>query len=286
MKSKITISGSISGTIATGSFQNLKPTFTWEEEFVDFGAEMTDLAIQARRKALYDMSFSLLKEAESKAVIERIQQERADLRFVASPTSGKPLPSVTSIINYDADWFVSQEDLRQYASQSQIVHAKVAHYINTGKWIEAKELPDLWTDILIVTKGSLKLPLETGDFPGFLKKYPVEKMENGYRGFDDKIGYCGEFDFKGLPNFEEKGIILDGKLTVFDIKRTPSKIKDGMQLSAYCNLTNIKQGIIVPLNDKTQAGFSKPIIYDEEALAGYFKMFLQKRKEFKKRYSI
>ncbi len=282
MKSKITISGSISGTIATGSFQNLKPTFTWEEEFTDFGAEMTDIAIQARRKELYDMSFSLLKEAESKAVIERIQQERADLRFVASPTSGKPLPSVTSIVNYDADWFVSQEDLRQYASQSQIVHAKVAHYIETGKWVVAKDLPDLWTDILIVTKGSLKLPLEVGDFPGFLKKYPIKGIVNGYRGFDDKYGYCGEFDFHGIPDFKD----TREELTIGDIKRTPSKIKDGMQLSAYCNLVNAKQGIIVPLNDKTQAGFSKPIIYDEEALAGYFKMFLQKRKEFKKRYSI
>lgn len=282
MKKKITISGSVSGTIATGSFQNLKPTFTWEETFENFGAEMTDIAIQSRRKELYDMSYSLLKDAENKAIIERIQQERADLRFVASPTSGKSLPSATSIINYDADFFVSPEDLRQYASQSQIVHAKVGHYIDTGNWVEAKELADIWTDMVIVTKGSLKLPLETGDFPGFLKKYPIEKMENGYRGFDDTIGYCGEFDFKGLPKFKE----VESTLTVFDIKRTPSKIKDGMQLAAYCNLVNAKQGIIVPLNDKTQAGYSKPIIYSGEELEGYFKMFLQKRKDFKKRYSI
>ena len=290
MKKTIKINASVSATIATGSYQNLKPGFLIEETIEDEGKTSdnykNDVYLKERARELYDIAYGLLKEVENNAIIERIERERADLRFVASPTSGKMLPSATSIINYDADFFVSAEDLRQYASQSQIVHAKVSHYIKTGKWVEAKELPDIWTDLLIVSKGDLKLPIETGDFPAFLKKYPIEKMECGIRGFDDKIGYCGEFDFKGLPNFEEKGIILDGKLTIFDVKRTPSKVKDGMQLSAYCNLANAKQGIVIPLNSKTEQGFSKPIIYDEKALGGYFQLFLQKRKEFKKRYGI
>lgn len=284
MKRKIIISGSVSGTIATGSFQNLKPSFTWEEEY-EIGENelaLTDNHIQARRKELYEMSFSLLKEAENKALIERIERERADLRFVASPTTGKMLPSVTSIRDYDADFFVSAEELRQYASQSNIVHAKVAEYIKTGKWADVKALSDIWSDILIVTKGSLKLPIETGDFPGFLKKYPIENMVNGMRGFDDKHEYCGEPDFFGIPQFKEAKQIM----STLDVKRTPSKVKDGIQLAAYCKLSDTKQGIVVPLNDKTVAQFSKPILYNEKELEGYFKMFLQKRKEFKKRYGI
>ncbi|KKM77023.1 hypothetical protein LCGC14_1374140, partial [marine sediment metagenome] len=151
-----------------------------------------------------------------------------------------------------------------------------------GKWVEAKELPDIWTDLLIVSKGDLKLPLEVGNFPAFLEKYPIEKIENGYRGFDDKIGYCGEPDIFGVPQFKETKQIK----SIFDIKRTASKIKDGIQLGLYCNLFNLEQGIIIPLNDKTQSGFSKPIIYDKKSLEGYYKMGLEKRESFRRRYGI
>lgn len=284
MKKTIKINASVSGVLPTAPYANLKPGFLIEETFE--GEEDIRSAsvgtIRQRTKQLYDIAYGLLKEVENNAVIERIERERADLRFVASPTTGKMLPSVTSIINYDADFFVSAEELRQYASQSQIVHAKVAHYIKTGKWVEAKDLSDIWGDIVIVTKGSLKLPLETGDFPAFLKKYQIEDKECGFRLFDDENEYCGEFDFKAVPFFKEAKKIT----TIFDVKRTPSKVKDGIQLSAYCKLMKIDQGIVIPLNDKTQAGYSKPIIYDEKSLEGYFRMFLQKRKEFKKRYNI
>ncbi len=281
MKKTIKINASVSGVLPTAPYANLKPGFLMEVTFED--CDMSDSEVKTKTKKLYDYVYSLLKEVENNAVIERIERERADLRFVASPTTGKMLPSVTSIINYDADFFVSVEELRQYASQSNIVHAKVSHYIKTGKWVEAKEIDDIWGDIVIVTKGSLKLPLETGDFPAFVKKYPIDSMSNGMRGFDDKIGYCGEYDFCGYSQFKDAE---DKVNTIFDIKRTPSKVKDGIQLSAYCNLINAKQGIVIPLNDKTQAGYSKPIIYDEKALQGYYKIFLQKRKDFKKRYGI
>ncbi len=172
--------------------------------------------------------------------------------------------------------------MQQTASQSNIVHAKVAHFIDTGKWVEAKELSDIWTDILLVTKGDLKLELETGDFPKFLEKYPIEGMINGQRLFNIENLYCGKLDFTGTPQFKDAKVTE----TVFDVKRTPDKIKDGTQISAYCKLAGYKQGIIVPLNSKTEQGFSKPIIYNEKALEGFFKMFLEKRKAFKQRYGI
>lgn len=279
MKKTIKINASVSGVLPTAPYANLKPGFLYEETIEDHSLSKSEI-----RKAIkdsYEMVYGLLKEVENNAVIERIEREREDLRFVASPTTGKMLPSVTSIINYDADFFVSTEELRQYASQSNIVHAKVSHYIKTGKWVEAKDISDIWGDIVIVTKGSLKLPLETGDFPGFLKKYQIDDMESGTRLFNDEHEFCGEYDFKGISTGFD---CID--ITIFDVKRTPSKVKDGIQLSAYCNLANAKQGIVIPLNDKTQAQYSKPIIYDEKTLEGYFKLFLQKRKEFKKRYGI
>lgn len=285
MKKTIKINASVSATIATGIYQNLKPGFMIEETKEEL-ILINDGYIKQRTKELYDIVNGLLKEVENNAIIEQIEREREDLRFVTNPEDGKVYPSVTSIRDWDEDFHCSQSTLRQTASQSNIVHKKVGHFIDTGKWVEAKELNDIWVDILILKKGDLKLELETGNFPAFLKKYPIEKMENGKRLFNAEYLYCGEYDFKGLPNFEGKGIILDGIPTIFDVKRTPDKIKDGIQISAYCKLAGYKQGIVIGLNDKTQAGFSKPIIYDEKSLEGYWKLFLQKRKAFKARYGI
>jgi hypothetical protein len=285
MKRTIRIGGSISGVIATGSFQNLRPTFTWEETYeediqpnkIDFN----DANVEKRIKQLYEKSFNMLKEAEQKAIIERIQREREDLRFMISP-EGNILPSVTSIIGYDADFFTVPQDLTQYASQGNIIDKRVKHYITTGKWLQGKELKDCWTDIVILTRGGLRLSVDTGDFPAFLERYAVKDMKVGERFFFDLEGYTGEPDFFGKPEFKEALPIL----TVFDVKRTPNKISNGLQLSAYAKKFDIKQGIIISINDKTAQGYSKPIIYDEDALNGYFKMFKQKQEKFKQRYNI
>jgi len=279
MKKTIKISGGISGVIATGSFQNLRPSFSWEETIED--CSMTDIEINDRIKELYNKGFAMLKEAEQKAIVERIQRERKDLRFIISE-KGNILPSVTSIINFDADFFVSPEELSQYASQGNIIDAKVKHYIETKKWVAGKDLQDLWTDIVILTKGSLKLDIDVGDFPMFLEKYPITDMKVGERFMFDEEGYCGEPDFIGMPDFKEALKIP----TIFDVKRTPDKIKNGMQISAYCKYHKIKQGIIVPLNDKTNQGYSKSVIYDEKSLEGFFKMFKEKQKDFKQRYNV
>lgn len=276
MKKKVTISGSISGVISTGSFQNLRPGFTWEEEIED--CTLSDEELDLRRRTLYERGFMLLKEVETQATIERIQRERANIRFRIHPETKKPVPSVTSVINWDADFFVSAQQLVQYASQSNIVHSKVEHYISTKKWVEAKELEALWADIVIVSKGDLQLEVDTGSFPKFLEKFPIKDMKNAEVVYlEDSAGLP---DFWGIPEFAEK------IPTTFDVKRTPDKIKDGIQLSAYCKAKGHEQGVIVPLNNKTAQGYNKPIIYDKKALGGYYRMYEQKREAFRKRYGI
>ena len=279
MKRTVRIMGGVAGTISTGSFQNLKPTFMWEETIED--CVMTDAEITERIKELYGKGFNMLREAEQKAIVERIQRERQDLRLLLSE-KGNILPSVTSIINYDADFFVSPEELSQYASQGSIIHAKVKYFINTKEWVMAKAIQEVWTDIVILTKGNLKLEVNVGDFPSFLKKYPVSDMKNCERFMFDEEGYCGMPDFTGIPDFKEALKIP----TMFDVKRTVDKIKVGMQLAAYAKYYKIKQAIALPVNDKTEQGYSKPIIFNEKDLDGYYGMFKQKQLEFKKRYSI
>jgi len=275
---KITeVSASFSGVIATGSYQNIKPSYSMSVEL-----DSEDNA-QKVFKSMRDMLRNIFKEEEQQAIVERIQKEREDLRFLPSPKTGKLLPSVTSIINYDADFFVSPQDLTQYCSQGNCIDARVKHFVKTGEWVAAKDIKDLWTDIVILTKGSLKLPLDVGDFPGFIEKYPINALEVGERFFNDELGFTGETDLMGIPNKIKDALDIP---TVFDVKRTPSKISNGLQLSAYCRNYGFKQGIIIPLSDKTGQGFSKPVIYNEESLNGYFKMFQAKQKAFKKRYGI
>ena len=280
MKKQIQIGGSISGVIATGPYQNLKPQFSWYETIED--CDFDDNKIESREKEIYEKLTAMLKEAEQTAVAERIRRERKDMRFLKSPNTGKLLPSVTSIINYDSDFFVTPDELVQYASQGNIIDGRVKHYIESGMWEDAKNLKELWSDIVIITRGSLKLELNVGSFPGFLEKYPINDMVVGKRFFNDIDEYTGEPDFIGVPGFSGAEKIK----TIFDIKRTSDKIKNGMQLSAYCRHYNIEQGIIIQINGKTKQGYSKPIIYDETTLDGYFEMFSKKQSDFKKRYNI
>ena len=278
MKRTIKMSGGISGVLSTGSYENLRPNFMIEETIED--CILTDAEIVARTQSLYDESFRMMKEAETKAIVERIEREKAGIKFYTHPETGATVPSITSVINWDADFFVSPQDLQQYASQSSIVHAQVEHFIETGDWVAPKEISDVWADIVIVTKGALCLSLESGFFPASLKKFPIKDLRNGHKVFLSDT--AGTFDFSGIPDFKDALPIP----SVFDVKRTRDKVKDGKQLAAYCKAKGVTQGIIVPLNDKTAQKFSKPFIYDEKSLDGFFKMFTIDRNNFKKRYGI
>ena len=275
MKRTLKIGAGFEAVIPTGSYQNQRPSFYIEETFET--ETMTDEELFQRQKTLQEKIYDNFKQAEQKAIVERIEKERSDFRFYTSP-SGKSLPSVTSIINYDADFFISPEELRQYSSIGNIIHGQVYEFIKTGKWKEPKEIESLWTDILIVKKGSLQLDWDSVSFTGFLEKYPIANKKNAEAIFNDVDEYAGTPDFYGVPQFKEAKEIY----TVFDVKRTPDRHKNFMQMAAYAKPNNIKQMVIVPLSDKTQQGFSKPIV--SEDVEGFYQMFLQKRKEFKKRY--
>ena len=105
----------------------------------------------------------------------------------------------------------------------------------------------------------------------------MEKLENGDSVTNEKDRYAGTPD--GYA-------VVAGVPTIFDIKRTPEKVKNFMQMSAYAKACGkkIEQMMIIPLNDKTEQGFSKPIVSSD--IDKYFELFLYKRKDFKKVYGI
>jgi len=278
---KIKISVGFSGVIATGSYQNARPSYGAEIEFeIPDNKNNEDKAksiITDAQRDLQRICYRNFKQDEEKQTIEKIQRERKDFRIYEGG-----FPSVTSILNWDADFWVTAVELQQYASQGSLIHAQVAEYIETGEWKPVEKIDGTWSDLVIVKKGKLQLPISGWSFPDFLKKYPVEKMECG------RPVISKEHKFGGTPDI--RVCYYDGKKTLADVKRTAQKLKNFKQIAAYIIAEEengeepYEQMMIIVLNDKTKQGFSKPLISTE--ISQYKRMFLVDRENFKKRYGI
>jgi len=273
---RIKISAGFSGVIATGSFANARPSYGAEIEFETDDNEYL-VCVDHHQKKLQEICYQNFKQDEQTQTIERIQRERNDFRVYAGG-----FPSVTSIINWDADFWVTAVELQQYASQGSLIHAQVEEYIKTGQWIPVEKIDGTWSDLVIIKKGSLQLPVSGWSFPDFLKKYPVEKMVCG-----ESI-ISKEHKFGGTPDI--RVCYYEGKKTLADVKRTPQKGKDFKQIAAYIiaeeenGESPYEQMLVIPLNDRTQQGFSKPKISTE--ISQYKQLFLTDRKNFRRRYGI
>lgn len=277
MLRKIKITASFQGVLPVASYANVRPAFGAEEEF-EIETETTkdvDEIIETRHKELQSICSRSFEQEAVKAKVQKITADRKDFRFYKLP-SGEEVPSVTSIINYDSEFLVDSEELKQYASQGNLIHAQVAEFIKTGEWKNPKDIEGTTADLFIIKKGSLGLSLDGWDFPSFLKKYQITKMENGVPVLNEEHKYGGLPDLIG---------IYEGKKTLCDVKRTPDKVKNFIQMSAYAKcLSGIEQLMIIPLNDRTEQGFSKPMLTSD--IEKYFELFLYKRREFKKVYDL
>ena len=272
---EITVEAKFEGVLPTGSYANMRPGFMARETFqVDdsIAKEVRDDMISCRHQELQAICFENFQMEANKAKVMKIKEDLKGFRFYQ--VDGEDYPGVTSILGYDST--VSEEDLKQYSAQGTINHARVADYIKTGVWKAPKEIEGIGAELFILKQGGLQLDSDACDFPAFLKKYPIEKLENGQVLVNRTHKYAGTNDGLGVYN---------GLRTLFDVKRTPDKVKNFMQMSAYANcLEGIEQLMIIPLNDSTEQKFSKPIVTAE--VSKYFDMFLWKRKEFRKVYGI
>jgi len=273
---KIKVMAGFSGVIATGSYQNARPSYTAEIEFEVADGQVSN-AIDNFQKKLQEICYRNFKQDEQTQTIERIQRERKDFRIYQGG-----FPSVTSILNWDADFWVTAVELQQYASQGSLIHAQVAEYIKTGEWRPVDKIDGTWSDLVIIKKGELQLPISGWSFPDFLKKYPVDKMVCG-----EPI-ISKEHKFGGTPDI--RVCYYEGKKTLADVKRTPQPLKNFKQIAAYIiaeeenGESPYEQMMIIVLNDKTKQGFSKPVISTK--IGQYKQMFLKDREDFKKRYGI
>lgn len=258
----------------------MSPSFYAEETF-ETELDAVDDIIKSRQIELQAICYRNFEAEAHKAKILKIEEDLKDIHWYPGP-NGEKWPGVTSVIGLNAKFHVTDDDLKEYAAQGEIIHAQVDHFVRTGEWKQPQDINGLTAAIYIVKTGKLGLALEGWDFPAFLEKYPLEKMEPGTSVVNAEYQYGGTPDihschFKNVP-------------TIADIKRTADKAKNFKQIAAYemarrsMGLPANEQMMIIPLNDKTEQGYSKPIVSRD--IEKYFELFLYDRSEFKKVYGI
>lgn len=274
---KIKVSSSYSGKLNVGDYSNLQPFFSAELEYDLAEGENALEKIAELQKTLHHQNKSQFDAVAEMVKLEKIKRDRADFRWYPLP-DGREVPSSTSILNYDSDFAMPEEELKQYASQGTIIHKQIEVFIETGEWKEPGAIPELAPHIFIIKKGALGLSLDGWDFEGFVKKFGLTDLRVG------KPGVNAQYEYGGTPDFFCQ---YEGKTTLVDVKRTPDKTKNFTQIASYARLENVsgvEQMMICVINDKTERGYSKPIV--ETRIDHYFEMFLFKRKAFRTVYGV
>lgn len=280
---KVKVAASFGGKLSTGAWENMAPFFSAEIEHdcaeydEDAGAFLE--MIDQQQKKLHSICLKNFELVAEKAKIQKIKGDRSDFRWYEK--NGKQYISVTSFLGFDKTFNIPDGELRQYAAQGTIIHAQIDKFLETGEWKDAEEIESLAPYVIIIKTGNLGLALSGWSFVNFLEKYPLTEIERGTPVFSEKWAYAG------LPDISSA--IYNGIRTLPDIKRTPNT-NDFMQCASYemarreMGLEPNKQLMLIPINDKTIQGFSKPLITDE--IEKYFEMAIYKRKQFTTVYGI
>lgn len=291
MKRTLEISASFTGKISTGQFENESPFFSVKEIIEENGETLSDLVIKNRQQELQDMCYGQFKSHAEKAYSEKIAKTYQNIRFYDG-LEGRKYPSVTSIIGWDSDFFMSPEELQQHASRGSIIDKQVEVYLNTGTWKQPEEIPEIYPDLVIVKKGNLGLLLDDSNFLGFFKDYPFKTIICQDTLLNHEHQYGGRRDIKCLIESTNKGKWekIEGVLfdvpTILDVKAgSMDKAKFMKQQTAYAKCDpEIKQIGIIHLNKENKCGYAQPVI--ETNLEKYWSLFLNDRAKFKQRYAI
>jgi hypothetical protein len=277
----IKVSAGFSGKIPTGPFQNSAPSFFAEVEFdSELKGEALERDIDATQKRLHAIAYQNFNVVAESAKIEKIKADLKGFRFY--PTANGEYPSVTTIIDPDYKPFVGEDELAIATAEGNICHARAAHFIKTGEWVDPKALDGVAPDLLLL-KGRF---LDAWYFPGMLKKFPMKDLKNGRVLVNHTHRYAGTNDAQCLyPLGGEK----DAEMvpTIIDFKRTADKHKNFTQMAGYAKcegMEDIVQMMIIQTNTDTQQGFSKPII--STAVDKYFEVFVDKREAFRATYGV
>lgn len=293
MKRILEICASFSGKISTGQYENSSPFFSVKEIIQEEGEEnLSDMVIKNRQQELQDMCYSQFKRHADQAYAERIAKTYQDIRFYDGK-EGLKYPSVTSIIGMDEQFFVSPDDLAQYAARGTVIHKQIEIFLSTGEWKLPKDIAEVSPCYLTVVKGSLGLDMEDVDFRGLYADYPFKFTSLEAVVLNDEYRYGGRVDIQCVIESKNpgkwskiEGIKFDVP-TILDIKTgtTLDKMKGLTQQAAYAKaVEGIEQIGLLHLNKENKCGYSAPVITTN--LERYWALFAKKRQDFKNRYAI
>lgn len=268
MKTK-EITVSLSGVIPVASFENLRPGYTITVE-PENGESTDDIIVK-----LQGYLHQVFEHESNRGKADLLDKQYSQLRFYER--DGKKYPSVTSILGWDKDWRITQDELRQYASRGTIVGEMVEQYLSTGKWIVPEETPSLAEDVAVLLGGSLGLHWEQCSHKEFCDKFAKEIVAETTQKqiFNDQALYAGTLDICGT---------YAGKVSVMDVKCGGWDMR---QLAAYAMAldADIKQLVILPTGPTdNKCGYKKPVICT--TLQKEYEEFLKARAKFKRRFGV
>jgi hypothetical protein len=198
MKRTIEIQASFSGKISKGNYENESPFFSLKEVMEIDEKEnkiVDDEFIRNRQHELHELCRKQFKQHEAVSNAERIANEYKNLRFY-DIAEGVKYPSVTSIIGWDSDFHMSEDELAQYAARGTIGHKRAEIYLQTGEWKEPKDIPEIYPEIVIVKRGNLNLSINDMNVVGFFKDYPIKVLSLETKIINNQQKYAGRQDVK------------------------------------------------------------------------------------------
>lgn len=262
------ITVSLSGVIPVAAYENLRPSFSITVEPIN--DEDPEKIIDSLQQYLH----TVFDNESNRGKADLIDKQYANIRF--REKNGKKYPSVTSILGWDKDWHITDDELRQYASRGTIMDAMMTEFFTTGRWIDPTQIQSLREEVSILMSGSLMLTWEQCSHKAFMAKYQekIEALDFHGTVFNDEALYSGEWDILGR---------YDGIKSIMDIKHGQWDMR---QLAAYAICEkDIKQLVVLPVGPTdNKSGYKRPVVCD--TIQKEYEEFLKARAKFKKRFGI
>lgn len=262
------ITVSLSGVIPVAAYENLRPSFSITVEPID--GEEPEKIIASLQQYLH----AVFENESNRGKADLIDKQYSNIRFYEK--NGKKYPSVTSVLGWDKQWQVTDDELRQYASRGTIVDAMIEEFLKTGEWIDPTQIPELREDVSVLMSGSLMFTWENCSHKAFVEVYRDKIQAEAFQEtvFNDEALYAGTYDILG--NFDGIRSIMDVKTGGFDMR----------QLAAYAMCEkDIKQLVVLPVGPTdNKSGYKRPVICD--TIQKEFAGFLKARSKFRQRFGV
>ena len=259
---------SLSGVIPVAAYENLRPGFSMTVELID-GQDVKKVITECQQYL-----HSVFEAESNRGKADLIDKQYSNIRFYEK--DGKKYPSVTSIIGWDKEWKVTEDELRQYASRGTIVGEIVEHYLSKGEWIDPTQVPSLREDVSVLMSGSLMFTWEQCSHKAFLEQFGDKIKVENVQGtvFNDENLYAGTYDIFG--SYESVKSLMDVKCGGYNM----------MQLAAYAMcLEGVQQLVVLPVGPTdNKCGYKKPVVCD--TIGKEFEEFLKVRAKFRKRFGV